>query len=147
MPLMIRPTAPGHVPSTWLRAPASALGTDLIFARMIVNSSVNMIVSHSGHYRAAKIPHGGKLCFSTVLRGGARPGITAGRRCLSSADTRSRRTGRQDSRTLLQRTPISKLFMIGISVLNPCGGPSWRKGRSGSKRCVRTQPNERAANH
>jgi hypothetical protein len=55
MSLMIRPPRPGHVPSTWLRAPASALGTDLTFASEIVNSSVNMIAYHSGHYRVAKI--------------------------------------------------------------------------------------------
>jgi hypothetical protein len=32
----------------------TALGTDLIFAGRIVNSSVNMISHHSGHYREPK---------------------------------------------------------------------------------------------
>ena len=68
MLLMTQIAAPGHVPSTWTRAPASALGPDLIFARRIVNRSVNMIVSHSGHYVVAKIWDRGKLWLATVLR-------------------------------------------------------------------------------
>ena len=54
MPLMIdyraRPRPLHMAPCTCQRA-----WYRLDFARMIVNSSVNMIAYHSGHYRVAKI--------------------------------------------------------------------------------------------
>ena len=50
---------------TWIRPPARVL-KDLTPVHKIVNIPVNMIASHSGHYRAAKTQHLRKLCSSTV---------------------------------------------------------------------------------
>jgi hypothetical protein len=55
----------GHT-CAYLDPPASALLKDLTPVHKIVNIPVNMIASHSGHYRAAKISHLRKLCSSTV---------------------------------------------------------------------------------